>query len=290
MNELKGLGTALVTPFKSDGAIDYLGLERLVEHNILGGVNYLVIQGTTGETAVLNKSERVDVFNFIVELNNERVPLVLGIGGNNTHQVLSEYDWFNLDNVNAILSSSPAYNKPTQAGIIAHYKYLADNGEKPIILYNVPGRTASNLTSETTLELAKHTAIIGIKEASGNLDQLGRIIKNKPSDFLVISGEDGLSIPMMAMGIDGVTSVISNAFPKEFSKMLQLCLDNDYASARSIHYKLIDIIDLIFKENNPAGIKAMLEIKGICEKHTRLPLLPATKNLISSLSKFKKCE
>lgn len=277
---LIGAGTALVTPFDSKGKIDYKAFGKLIDHNIKGGIDYLVLQGTTGETATLSKAERIESFNFVYKYIAKRVPLVIGIGGNNTSELLKEFDWFDLSKVSAVLSASPAYNKPSQEGIYQHYKALEKHSPAPILLYNVPGRTASNVTVETTIRIAKDLKnVIGVKEASGNIAQISKIIQHKPKDFLVISGDDGLTVPTIALGGHGVISVVSNALPKELSKMTHLCLKGKYDEAAKIHHSLTDIIELLFAENNPAGIKAALEIIGIGKANLRLPLVKVSDKL-----------
>ncbi len=272
--KLTGVGTALVTPFTDKGNIDYKAFEKLIDHNINHGIHYLVLHGTTGETVTLSKKERIESFNFAIEYINNRVPLVLGIGGNNTYELIKEFEWFDLKKVSAILSASPAYNKPSQKGIIEHYKVLAEYSPSPILLYNVPGRTCSNISAETTINLAKEVKnIIGIKEASGNLNQISYIIHNKPKDFLVISGDDALTLPILSLGGDGVISVLTNAFPKDFSKMIEYIWNEKLEKAQKIHHTYTQLIDLLFAENNPAGIKAALEIIGIGKANLRLPLV-----------------
>ncbi len=285
---LKGSGTALVTPFDQTGNIDYPAFEKLINHNIAGGMEYLVIQGTTGETATLSKEERVASFEFAHKIIANRVPLVIGIGGNNTLELAKEFGWFDLSKAAAVLSASPAYNKPSQEGIYQHYKYLASISPKPIILYNVPGRTASNMAVDTTLRIAKDFKnIIAVKEASGNLGQVMKIIQNKPDGFYVISGDDALTIPIIAIGGDGLISVVSNAYPKETSDMVRFALQNKMADAQKLHYQLLNLIDLLFEENNPAGIKAVLALKNICQNQLRLPLVkvsdPLQKKIHSSI-------
>lgn len=283
---LIGAGTALVTPFDAKGKVDFKAFEKLIDHNIKGGIDYLVLQGTTGETATLSKAERIECFNFVHKYIDKRVPLVLGIGGNNTPELLKEFDWFDLRKVAAVLSASPAYNKPSQEGIYQHYSALSKHSIAPILLYNVPGRTASNVTVETTLRIAKDFKnIIGVKEASGNIAQISKIIQHKPKDFLVISGDDGLTLPTIALGGHGVISVVSNAFPKQLSKMTHLCLKGKFDDAAQIHHSLTNIIDLLFAENNPAGIKAALEIIGIGKANLRLPLVRVSVSLQEQLKK-----
>jgi 4-hydroxy-tetrahydrodipicolinate synthase len=272
-SKFSGTGVALVTPFKSDESVDYNGLKKLINHVIDGGVNYVVSLGTTGETATLSKDEKNNVLQFTVKTVLGRVPMVAGFGGNNTHAVIDDILSFNLDGVDAILSVSPYYNKPRQSGIIAHYGAISKKSPLPIILYNVPGRTSSNMSAETIIHLAKnYNNIIGVKEASGNLSQCMQIVKNKPKGFLVISGEDALTLPMISFGIDGVISVVANAFPAEFSQMVKLARNEDFKDATKLHYLLLDFIDLIFAEGNPAGVKFALQDLNICDDHLRLPL------------------
>lgn len=285
MKDFRGTGVAMVTPFKSNGEVDFKALEKLTNHLIIGGVDYLVVQGTTGESATLNKSEKQEVLNAVVATNSGRVPLVFGHGGNNTKALLDGFKTTDLSGVDAILSASPYYNKPTQAGIVAHFTALADASPRPIILYNVPGRTSSNMSSETSLQLAEHSNVIAIKEASGNLDQVGAIIKRKPSKFLVLSGDDPLIVPHMSLGGDGIISVIANAFPSEFSAIARLCIQGDYDKARAIHYAVVDFIYMLFEEGNPGGIKAALQILGIMEDNLRLPLVPVSASLKARMEK-----
>ncbi len=286
-NIYKAAGVALITPFHKDGSIDFKSLERLIEFQIENNVGYFVVLGTTGETATLNKDEKFALIDFVVEIVNKRKPIVIGIGGNNTQEVVNSINSCNFDNISAILSVCPAYNKPSQNGIFQHYKYISNACPLPIIIYNVPGRTGVNIHAETTIKIANELKnIIGVKEASGNLPQIMEIIKNKPKNFLVISGDDALTLPTMALGGDGVISVIANAYPKEFSKMISLCLDNKFQEAQAIHYKLIDIINAIFLEGSPAGIKAVLEIKKLITNNLRLPLVPVGKTTYSLITKL----
>lgn len=284
MKELHGTGVALVTPFKSNSEVDYLALEKLVKHTLDGKVDYLVALGTTGETACLNTAEQQKIVEVIKQSNQERVPLVLGMGGNNTHALVDALQKTDLAGITAILSASPYYNKPTQEGIYQHYKLLSEISPLPIILYNVPGRTASNITAETTLRLANDfNNIIGIKEASADLDQVMEIIQQKPNEFLLISGEDGLTFPIIACGGEGVISVVANAFPKAFSEMVRLTKAEKLSEARGLHYKLKPLIDYLFAEGNPGGIKAALNELDICESNLRLPLWPISKSLESKI-------
>ena len=274
MNKFKGTGVALVTPFRKEGEVDFNALQKLVEFQIENGVNYLVVQGTTGESVTLTDEEKVSVLEYIIDITKNRVPIVLGVGGNNTSNVVQQIKRFNSFRIDAYLSVSPYYNKPSQAGIIAHYGQIAQASDKPIILYNVPGRTGSNMTAETTLTLANTYAnIIAVKEASGNLEQIMEVIKGKPSDFLVISGDDALTLPHIACGGDGVISVVANAFPKRFSSMVDYALKGDLEKAKPLHYELFPIIQQLFADGNPGGIKYVLKLISIGEDHVRLPLV-----------------
>ena len=274
MNKFKGTGVALVTPFRKEGEVDFIALQKLVEFQIENGVNYLVVQGTTGESVTLTDEEKVSVLEYIIDVTKNRVPIVLGVGGNNTSNVVQQIKKFNSYRIDAYLSVSPYYNKPSQAGIVAHYGQIAQATDKPIILYNVPGRTGSNMTAETTLTLANTYAnIIAVKEASGNLEQIMEIIKSKPSDFLVISGDDALTLPHIACGGDGVISVVANAFPKRFSSMVDYALKGDLEKAKTLHYELFPIIQQLFADGNPGGIKYVLKLISIGEDHMRLPLV-----------------
>ena len=283
--KLKGTGVAVITPFHKDGSIDFKCLGKLIERLITNNVDYLVVLGTTGESVTLTKDEKMAVIGFAIETVDKRVPVVLGLGTNNTQDVINCIKTFDFEGVDAILSVSPYYNKPSQKGIFQHYKIIADASPVPVILYNVPGRTAVNITAETTLKLAQEIEnIIGIKEASGSLEQCMQIIKNKPENFLVISGDDALTLPIIALGGDGVISVVANAFPKDFSEMVHHALIGDFKTAREIHYKLIDIIENLFVEGSPAGIKAALDILKICPENLRLPLVKVSKTTYNKLS------
>ncbi|MBL7940853.1 MAG: 4-hydroxy-tetrahydrodipicolinate synthase [Flavobacteriales bacterium] len=275
MNErFRGLGVALVTPFRPNGGIDYAGLERLLEHQITGGVDYVVSMGTTGESVTLTKDEKKQLLATTIELVRNRVPVVLGVGGNNTAEVVEALGSFEMDGVDGILSVSPYYNKPTQEGIYQHFKAVAQVSLRPIILYNVPGRTGSNMTAETTVRLAKDFSnVVAIKEASGNIDQMGMILKHKPKDFMLISGDDTLTLPAIAIGGVGVISVVGNALPAETSALVRAALNGDLATARREHLRLMEIIQLLFAEGNPGGIKYVLKSLGICGDHMRLPLV-----------------
>ena len=287
MDKIKGTGVALVTPFNEDKSVDYKGLENLLNHVIDGGIDYLVLMGTTGESVTLSKGEKVAVVDFCKKINNSRVPVVLGIGGNNTMQVVEDIKSANLDGIDAILSVSPAYNKPSQEGIYQHYKMISGNCPLPIIVYNVPGRTASNISAETTVRLANDFEnIVAVKEASGDMDQIMKIIKSKPSDFVVLSGDDSLTLPMIHMGAEGVISVIGQSYPKEYSDMVSFGLSENQEIANQLHDKLYDFYLPLYAEGNPVGIKACLELLGICKSQVRLPLVEASdtiKNKLKSL-------
>lgn len=278
--KFSGTGVALVTPFNRDGSLDEQGLRKLVDFQIENGTNFLVVQGSTGEAATLTDAEKAQTLAIVIDQNKGRLPIVLGLGGNDTAALVRDIETANSNaGVNAYLSASPHYNKPSQRGIVAHYKALAKAAKKPIILYNVPGRTSSNMTAETTLELAKVDNIIGMKEASGNMEQVMQIIKNAPKDFLVLSGEDALAMPCALIGGHGVISVVANALPKEFSSMMNAALKGDLKTANELHYKMLDITNLFFAEGNPSGIKACLENLGICNDTVRLPLTEVSNDL-----------
>lgn len=278
-NKFSGTGVAMVTPFKKDKFVDFEALEKLTNHLINGGVEFLVVLGTTGEAATQDRDERKEVFEFIAQAADGRVPLVAGFGSNNTSRLIKDLESFHFRGYDAILSASPYYNKPSQEGIYQHYIAVADNSPVPVILYNVPGRTSSNVTAKTALRLAEHKNIIGIKEASGDLSQCMDIVQNRPKDWLVLSGEDLLTLPMLGFGMDGVISVIGNAYPREFSDMVRLGLDDKFNEARKLHYQLKDMMELIFEEGNPAGIKCALKHLGICEEYQRMPLVPVSEQL-----------
>ena len=286
MKALKGTGVALVTPFDQNKAVDYSALKNLVEDLIQGGVEYLVVLGTTGETATLSEKEQQSVIETVIDANQKRLPLVLGMGGNNTEALKQKIKQTDLSEFSAILSASPYYNKPSQEGIYQHYKALAEATDKPIILYNVPGRTASNINADTCLRLAHDFEnIIGVKEASADLDQVMAVIQDKPADFLVISGEDGLTFPIVACGGAGVISVVANAYPNEFSEMVRLTLKGNIDQARDLHYRLKKLIDLLFEEGNPGGVKAALSNLQLCEDNLRMPLWPVSQDLKGKIKK-----
>ncbi|MCB9190541.1 MAG: 4-hydroxy-tetrahydrodipicolinate synthase [Flavobacteriales bacterium] len=285
MKELIGTGVAMVTPFKADGSVNLDQLSKLTNHLVEGGVNYLVVMGTTGESVTLTKQEKADVLNCVLETNAGRLPVVLGVGGNNTAEVCDQLRKLNTNGLTAILSVSPAYNKPTQEGIYQHYKAVSEASPLPIILYNVPGRTSSNMTAQTTLRLAKDFEnIVAVKEASGSLDQCTSILKDRPEGFLVISGDDTLSLPIIASGGDGVISVVANALPMEYSELVSASLEGDLKTAQKRQYQLFDLINALFEEGNPAGVKAALKILGVCDEHVRLPLVPASSALTNKIS------
>lgn len=284
MNKLTGTGIALVTPFKKDGSVDYSSLEKLVDYNIQNGIEYLVCLGTTAETPTLTKDEKKQIIATIKSANSGRLPLVLGVGGNNTHEVVKEISQTDLSDFEAILSVSPAYNRPTQEGIYQHYKAIAQSTEAKIILYNVPGRTGSNINSETTLRLAHDFKnIIAIKEASPNFLQSTEILKDKPTDFEVISGDDEFGVPMTLAGGKGVISVIAQGLPDLYSEMIRKALNKEVDQAYKLHYQLMEVTRAIYIEGNPCGIKSVLAHKGICEPYTRLPLMPATEKLSNQI-------
>lgn len=279
-----GMGVALITPFKKDGSIDYDALRRLIEYQIKNGTDYFVVLGTTAETPTLTKAEREELVKFVTSQINGRVPIVLGMGGNCTKALVEELRSTDLSQVDAILSVTPYYNKPSQEGLYRHYAEVAQNSKVPVILYNVPGRTGVNLSAQTTLRLAREFKnIIAIKEASGNFAQIDDIIKHKPDSFMVISGDDGITFPLITLGAVGVISVIGNAFPKEFSRMVRLALNGDYNGAREIHYRFSELIDLLFVDGNPAGVKSMLSVMGFIENELRLPLVPTTINTFEKI-------
>lgn len=284
MLKLKGTGIAIVTPFKKDGSIDYNALENLINFWIKGDVEYLVVMGTTGESVTLSAEEKKALLAFTAEKIHGRVPLVVGIGGNNTSEVVQNLETYDLSKVDAVLSVAPYYNKPNQQGYFEHFMAVADASPKPVILYNVPGRTGSNMTAATTLKLANaHKNILGIKEASGNLEQITDIIMNKPEHFQVISGDDALTLPIIASGGTGVISVVANAYPYEFSEMVRFCLADDFESARELHFKLFDFTRFIFLDGNPGGIKAALYKKGLCENTLRAPLAPVNNEVYEKI-------
>jgi 4-hydroxy-tetrahydrodipicolinate synthase len=286
-NKLKYTGVAIITPFKKNSEVDYDALGNLIEYLINNQVEYIVSLGTTGETPTLSKNEKQEIARFTLEKINDRVPLVIGIGGNNTKEVINNLSDYPMENITAVLSTSPYYNKPSQEGIFQHYKAIAEASAKPVILYNVPGRTGTNISAETTLRLAHECKNIGgIKEASGNMIQCMHILRNKPDDFLVVSGDDHVALPLIACGIDGVISVAANCFPKDFSDMIRFALQNDFANASQLQYKLLEGFDLLFAENNPAGVKAFLYEMKLIENELRLPLVPLSTTIHQNVKDF----
>ncbi len=276
-SKLKGMGVALITPFKTDESIDFDALSRLIEHQVKNGTDYLVVCGTTAETPTLTEKEMDQIARFVVNCVAGRLPIVLGVGGNNTKALVNKLQTYDFNGIDAILSVTPYYNKPSQEGLYQHYAAIANVSPIPVILYNVPGRTGVNMLPATTLRLAKEFKnVCAIKEASGNFSQIDDIIKNKPEDFMVISGDDGITFPLITLGAVGVISVIGNAFPREFSRMVRLALDGDYKNARQIHHRFTELIELLFVEGNPAGVKSMLAVMGFIENKLRLPLVPNT--------------
>ncbi|QQL48711.1 4-hydroxy-tetrahydrodipicolinate synthase [Mucilaginibacter ginkgonis] len=284
MNKFYGTGVAMVTPFDNNGQVDYPALKNLIDHLIGGGVEYLVSLGTTGESATLSKEEKKKIWAYTAEVNNGRVGLVAGIASNNTADVLEQIKAFDNAGYDAILSASPHYNKPNQQGIYYHYKAIAEASPLPILLYNVPSRTGSNVSAETTVRLAHDFKnIIGTKEASGNFDQLNQIMRDKPAGFMMISGDDPITFPMIAMGAVGVISVVGNALPRQFSDMVRLCLKGDFAGAQQAHYNLIEFTRLMFADGSPGGVKTALKQLGICGDTLRMPLFPVNDDIAAKI-------
>ncbi len=279
----QGTGVALVTPFEDNGSIAFEALQKLVKHTLDGSVDFLVALGTTSEAPAMNEKEKGEVVQAILEASSGRCPIMLGVGGNNTSALLEQLERGVPNGISGILSVIPYYNKPQQNGLIAHFTAIAEKSPVPVVLYNVPGRTGTNMTAKTCLELARHPNIIGVKEASGNLQQIMTIIQNKPSDFVVLSGDDALTFPLIALGANGVISVAANAFSKEFSDMVKSARNGNMKLAAELHYQMFDRINLLFAEGNPAGVKALLEIMGVCGSKTRLPLVEASNQLKTSL-------
>lgn len=290
-NIFKGLGIALITPFSSDGSVDYVTLGRLLDYQLKNGADFFCILATTGETPTLTKEEKQRIKELVVEKVGDKVPILMGCGGNNTAEVVNELKTADFSGIDGVLSVCPYYNKPSQKGLYQHFKAIAGATKLPVVLYNVPGRTGVNLKAETTVRLARDCDnIVAVKEASGSLEQVDEIIKNKPDDFDVISGDDALTFPMIACGAVGVISVIGNALPKEFSRMIRLEMKGEIESARKIHHKFTDLFNLLFVDGNPAGVKAMLHEMGMIENVLRLPLVPTrltTMQKISDCLKFR---
>jgi len=284
--KFRGTGVAIVTPFKNDTSIDFAALGRIIDHVIEGGVNYIVAMWTTGEAPTLTKDEQQAILTYVTESVNDRVAVMAGIGGNNTQEIINCIRELDLTGVDGILSVSPYYNKPGQRGLIQHFTAIATCSPLPVIIYNVPGRTGSNISSDTTLELAHECEnIIGIKEASGDIAQIMRIIKGKPENFLVISGDDMLTIPVIASGGSGVISVLANAWPAECSELVNHALKNNLKQAREIHFRFLEVIDLLFADGNPSGIKAFMSGKNLCKNILRLPLVPVNKAVMARIQK-----
>lgn len=286
MKRLKGTGVAIVTPFKSDMSVDFTALGKIIEHVIAGGVNYIVLLGTTGEASTLNDDEKYALTSYALEAINRRVPLVLGVGGNNTSEIISYLREADLKDIYAILSVAPYYNRPSQKGLYQHFRQIALVSPVPVILYNVPSRTGINILPETCLELAADCDnIIGIKECSGNYENIMKLTRDKPDNFLVISGNDMDILQMIAVGGAGVVSVLANAFPSECSEMVQLALKNNFKAARDIQFRLLDLTSLLFSDGNPSGIKAMLGAMGLCQNYLRLPLVPVNKAVQTQIAR-----
>jgi 4-hydroxy-tetrahydrodipicolinate synthase len=284
---LKGTCVALVTPFKKDGSVDFDSLQKLIDYVITEGVNYVVTLGTTGETPTLTREEKIEIVQFTYEKVSERVPVVVGIGGNDTRSVIKDLETYPLEKAIAVLSASPYYNKPSQEGIFQHYKEIAAASSKPILLYNVPGRTGSNITAETTIRLANEVDNIhGIKEASGNMNQCMQILRDKPQEFLVVSGDDNLALAQIACGMRGLISVAANCFAKDMSALVEAALQDDFTTARVLNNKLLMGYELLFAENNPAGVKAVLSEMGIIENYLRLPLVPLSPGIHNQIREY----
>lgn len=286
MKKLRGTGVAIVTPFKNDFSVDFTSLGRIIEYNITGGVNYIVLMGTTGESVTLTRDEKKALISYVLEIVNGRVPLIAGIGGNNTQEIISFLRNTGLKGVDGILSVAPYYNKPGQQGLVQHFKAIAASTSLPIILYNVPGRTCSNISANTCLQLAHECDnIVAIKEASGDMTQIMNILKGKPESFHLISGDDMMTLPIIAAGGSGVISVLANAFPAQCSEMVSQALKNNFKAAREIQYRFVELIELLFIEGNPAGVKAILSIMNLCHNYLRLPLLPVSRATYTRIQK-----
>ncbi|HVZ24582.1 MAG TPA: 4-hydroxy-tetrahydrodipicolinate synthase [Sediminibacterium sp.] len=287
--QLQGTGVALVTPFTETGAVDFAALSNVIEAQIAGGVNYLVSLGTTGETPTLDKQEKKDIIQFTLEVAAGRIPVVVGVGGNHTTELVKDLETLPLDKAVAVLSASPYYSKPSQEGIFQHYQVLAAASPKPIILYNVPGRTGRNISAQTTLRLAREVPnILGMKEASGDMAQCMLLLRDLPPEFLLVSGDDALALPQIACGMQGVISVAANAFPSEFAYMVKLCLEHRFAEAKQVNDPLLEAYELMFAENNPAGVKAFMAEKGLLQNYLRLPLTPLSAGLHQKIREYLK--
>ncbi len=288
-NKFKGLGVALVTPFTSTGEVDYTSLRRLLDYQLSNGTDFLCVLGTTAETPTLTEEEKQNIINLVRDKVQGRIPILLGMGGNNTAAIVRQVTSADLQGIDGILSVCPYYNKPSQEGLYQHFRAIATHSPVPVVLYNVPGRTGVNMTAETTLRLANDCEnIVAVKEASGNFSQIDDIIKNKPKDFDVISGDDGITFPLITLGAAGVISVIGNALPKEFSRMVRLALAGDYSNALTIHHKFAELFKLLFVDGNPAGVKAMLSSMGLVENELRLPLVPSRLSTMERISNIVK--
>ncbi len=288
-NKFKGLGVALVTPFTSTGEVDYISLRRILDYQLSNGTDFLCVLGTTAETPTLTEEEKQNIINLVRDKVQGSIPILLGMGGNNTAAIVNQLGKADLRGIDGILSVCPYYNKPSQEGLYQHFHTIAANSPVPVVLYNVPGRTGVNMTAETTLRLARDCEnIVAIKEASGNFGQIDDIIKNKPKDFDVISGDDGITFPLITLGAAGVISVIGNALPKEFSRMVRLALAGDYSNALTIHHKFAELFKLLFVDGNPAGVKAMLSSMGLLENELRLPLVPSRLSTMERISTIVK--
>jgi len=286
MKRFRGTGVAIVTPFKNDSSIDFAAMGRVINHVIGGGVNYIVAMGTTGEASTLSKDERQALISYVVEAVDNRIPVVAGIGGNNTQEIINTIRELNLEGVDGILSVAPYYNKPSQRGVFQHFKAIATCSPLPVIIYNIPGRTCCNISSDICIELAHECEnIVAVKEASGDLAHIMRIIKGKPENFLVISGDDMLTLPIIAAGGAGVISVLANAYPAQCSELVNNLLKNNFKAAREIQLRLLEIIELLFADGNPAGIKAFLSIMNLCNNNLRLPLVPVNRTVFTKIQK-----
>lgn len=286
MKKLRGTGVAVVTPFKNDFSIDFAALGRIIEHNIAGGVNYIVLMGTTGESVTLTKDEKKALISYVLEVTDGRLPLIVGIGGNNTQEVVSFLRNTGMKGIDGILSVAPYYNKPGQRGLLQHFKAIAASTDLPVILYNVPGRTCSNISADTCLQLAYECEnIVAVKEASGDIAQIMNILKDKPESFQLISGDDMMTLPVIAAGGSGVISVLANAFPLQCSEMVNQALKSNFKSAREIQYRFVEMIEMLFIEGNPAGIKAVLSSLNLCQNYLRLPLVPVSRSTFLRIQK-----
>ncbi len=282
-DKFRGVGVALITPFKEDGSVDYNGLKRLLDHCFSGSVDYLLINGTTSEASTIEPEEKLEILSFIVKNNTKKLPIMYGIGANNTNHVLQLIDKTPFEYIDAVLTVTPYYNKPSQEGLFQHYTQVADKSPVPVLLYNVPGRTGVNLNSETTIRLSKHTNIFGIKEASGNIEQALSIVKGAQKGFMLISGDDMLTVPLISIGAQGVISVLANAYPEKFSDLIHNALNGSFVQATNSLVDFIAINGLLYAESNPVGIKEVLKYKGVCGNQCRLPLIPASKGLSKSI-------